>query len=67
MATPELANVKFEPKNSLGPRLIEYETKMQSSSYKFGIIYAKDSNQTEQEMFSNGFSFLFFFLFFSFP
>lgn len=55
MANPELGSIKFELKNVLAPKLLEYESKMRNTNYKFGIVYAKDSNQTEQQMFSNGF------------
>ena len=53
MASPELKNIKFEHKQSLSSKLLDYENKMKSDKYKFGLIYAKNSNQTEHEMFSN--------------
>lgn len=51
-----LGSVKFEQaKNPDFPKeLFAMESKLVPSAYKFGILYCKDDQTTEEEMFSNG-------------
>ena len=53
---PELANVKFSEvysDNDLVNKLVEYENQGIISRYKFGVLYVKDGQTDEDDMFSN--------------
>ena len=54
--TKELAPLKFTktPLPELPAKLIEYDKQMVVRKYKFGILYVKDGQTEENEMFSNG-------------
>lgn len=52
---PELANIKFTETNhpDLPQRLVDYEAQGIIRRYKFGVLYVKDGQTDENDMFSN--------------
>jgi len=54
--TPVLANAKFSKVKdpALNTDLLDMERKMIAKNYKFGILYVKEGQTKENEMFANG-------------
>jgi hypothetical protein len=52
---PELSGIKFEAifHEDLTAKLIEIEHKSIQKKYKFGLLYVKEGQTNEDEMFSN--------------
>jgi len=52
---PELVNMKFvkTPFAEVPAKLIEYDNQLVVTKYKFGLLYAKEGQKDENEMFSN--------------
>lgn len=53
---PQLANIKFyetPPSPELRNAMIKYEKQEIITQYKFGVLYVKDKQTNENEMFSN--------------
>lgn len=56
---PSLKDVKLTKTSSksMGEKLVKYEKRLQNYQYKFGVLYVKENQTKEDEMFSNSNSF----------
>jgi hypothetical protein len=52
---PEIAKIKFDQKVNavLSPRFVQLEEKFKVFRYKFGVLYVKKGQKTENEIYSN--------------
>ena len=64
---PNLATLKFLEinDNNVNDQLIHYDKQEMWTRYKFGLLYVKEGQSDENQMFANGMIFLRIFLFFS--
>ena len=53
---PELGQVRFQKVKHKGfeEALLQYEAKMITDHYKFGVLFCKENQTTEDEMYNNG-------------
>lgn len=54
---PHLEGVKFTGLKNIGEKMMKYEQKLQSRQHKFGVLYVKSGQRSEDEMFSNSIQF----------